>query len=93
MKNLIRRVGLWFFNLLASDIRDGQTGEVIGRAFLFAWKDKVYVIGARGNAKSKDAARSTQPLKNGSNQAPPSPTSFPANTTNSPSFRISTTSN
>jgi len=42
---VIRPVVMWFVHVLGSDIRDVQTGQVIGRALLVPWRGRILMLG------------------------------------------------
>jgi len=42
---LLRPLALGLINLLASDIRDVRTGEIIGRALLLPWRGRILFFG------------------------------------------------
>jgi len=45
LKLHIRNLGVRFFQRIGSDIHDERTGERLGRGFLFAWRDRIHLIG------------------------------------------------
>lgn len=45
IKQFVRAVGLSIFRALGTTIVDAETGERLGRAFLFAWRGTIKVIG------------------------------------------------
>jgi hypothetical protein len=42
---ILRPLFLGFINLFASDIRDVDTGERIGRALLIPWRGRIFILG------------------------------------------------
>lgn len=47
IKSLIQPLFLKLIDLFASDIRDFETGEKIGRALLVPWRGQILVIGGQ----------------------------------------------
>lgn len=45
LKRLVRDLGLKIFRACGSTIVDAETGEKLGRAFLFPWRGRIIVIG------------------------------------------------
>jgi hypothetical protein len=45
MRKFISTATVSFFRLFGSTLRDVETGEVLGRAFVFTWRGRVHVIG------------------------------------------------
>lgn len=43
----LRQAVVWLARLLGSEITDANTGERLGRAFLFCWGGRVWVVGLR----------------------------------------------
>jgi hypothetical protein len=46
LKQVIRPLFYGVINLFASDIRDVNTGERIGRALLIPWRGRILILGA-----------------------------------------------
>jgi hypothetical protein len=46
--NFLKKLFKSLIGLLARPIRDPFSGKIIGKAFLFAWGDKIYLFGAEG---------------------------------------------
>jgi len=44
---IVRKWGLAFFDAIGSEIVDCQTGARLGRAFVFCWGGRVYLLGSR----------------------------------------------
>lgn len=44
-KGFLRQLFLGFVNLFASDIRDLNTGQRIGRALFISWRGRVFMLG------------------------------------------------
>jgi hypothetical protein len=44
-RRLFRSALMGIINLLASDIRDVETGESIGRALLIPWRGRILILG------------------------------------------------
>lgn len=42
---VFRPIVLWLIRFLGSDIRDVQTGKIIGRALLLPWRGHILVLG------------------------------------------------
>ena len=51
LSSLIRRVVIALARSVGSKITDAETGEVLGRAFLFPWRGKIAVIGLDAEVK------------------------------------------
>lgn len=45
IKKNIREVGVWFFRLIGSEIRDCRTGRRLGRGLIFYWGGQVHLLG------------------------------------------------
>ena len=45
-QKIIRPIVMGIVNLLSSDIRDVDTGEVLGRALLIPWRGRILMIGS-----------------------------------------------
>jgi hypothetical protein len=45
MKKLLRSFGVRLARSFGSEIRDAETGDVIGRALLISWGGRVHIIG------------------------------------------------
>ena len=51
LTSLIRRIVIALARSVGSKITDEETGEVLGRAFLFPWRGKIAVIGLDAEVK------------------------------------------
>ncbi len=45
MRRLIRTAGLTLARLLGAQVRDFETGEVLGRALIVPWRGQIHLIG------------------------------------------------
>jgi len=45
MRKKLSAITVSIFRFFGSTIRDVQTGEVLGKAFVFTWRGRVHVIG------------------------------------------------
>ena len=45
LKQALRDVGVWFFRLIGSEIRDCRTGRPLGRGLIFYWGGRVHLLG------------------------------------------------
>lgn len=44
-KQLLKSIGLWFFRLAGTNLRDCRTGRPLGRALLLPWRGKIVALG------------------------------------------------
>ena len=51
ISSFIRRIVITLARSVGSKIMDAETGEVLGRAFLFPWRGKIAVIGLDAEVK------------------------------------------
>ena len=45
LKQTLRDVGVWFFRLVGSEIRDCRTGKRLGRGLVFWWGGRLHLLG------------------------------------------------
>gem|GEM_PF-563259 len=45
LKQALRDLGVWFFRLVGSEIRDCRTGKLLGRGLIFYWGGRVHLLG------------------------------------------------
>jgi hypothetical protein len=45
LKQSLRDIGVWFFRLIGSEIRDCRTGKPLGRGLIFYWGGRVHLLG------------------------------------------------
>ena len=53
---LLRRLALW----AGTRIHDEETGEELGRAFLFIWRGRLLLLGYTGSVPLRPVVQSTQ---------------------------------
>lgn len=57
MRSFLKKLGGIYIRILGSPIRDEESGELLGKAFILVWRGRIHLIGFTGAVPLKPVFR------------------------------------